>query len=123
MIEKIGYIGSVKSEDGKVSTIIINTGGEDYKINLTFPIPDSEIRDYIKESISNGEPSKIKIINKNGKLKKSKMFIDKKAYIGLCKSFGIKLEDHMKRINTPEETDLDKKILSTLTRRITRIIK
>lgn len=124
MIEKIGYIGSVKSiSSGKVDTIFISIDREEVQINLTFPIEQSEVKDYLKRVISEGNPNKIKVLNKNDKLKNSKMFINKKAYRSLCKKVGITLEEHLERINTPSETDLDKKVLSSLTRSITKIIR
>lgn len=123
MIEKIGYIGSIKSDSGKIDKIIININGEDTIIDLTFPISEKEIKNYVKKCILNGEPSKIKVLNKNDKLYKSKMFIDKKAYSGICRKAGYTLEEHLQRVNTPAETDMDKKILSTVTRKITKIIR
>lgn len=40
----------------------------------------------------------MKILNKNKKLKYSKMFIDLDSYRKICEKYGSTLEEHMKRI-------------------------
>ncbi len=40
----------------------------------------------------------MKILNKNKKLKHSKMFIDLDSYRKICEKYGSTLEEHMKRI-------------------------
>lgn len=71
----------------------------------------------------------MKILNKNGKLKYSKMFIDLDSYKKICEKYGTSLEDHIKRmelyqkqnIDTPEPGDV--MIMYDVYSHITKVIR
>lgn len=71
----------------------------------------------------------MKILNKNHKLKSSKMFINEKVYKQICERRGVDFEKHLKRISTSQDgcenylvpSDLD--IIAEVFLRITKIIR
>lgn len=71
----------------------------------------------------------MKILNKNNKLKRSKLFIDKKIYKQICEKHNTNLEDHLKRIekiisfpnSVPDMEDVS--IMFEIYGRITKIVK
>lgn len=71
----------------------------------------------------------MKILNKNHKLKSSKMFINEKVYKQICERRGVDFEEHLKRISTSQDgcenhlvpCDLD--IIAEVFLRITKIIR
>lgn len=71
----------------------------------------------------------MKILNKNKKLKYSKMFIEKETYNNICAKYGSELKDHLDRISIGAQTEgyvpdmIDVSIMFDVYSSITKIIK
>jgi hypothetical protein len=71
----------------------------------------------------------MKILNKNKKLKYSKMFIEKEIYDKICARYGSTLKDHLNRISIGAQTEgyvpdmTDVSIMFDVYSSITKIIK
>lgn len=72
----------------------------------------------------------MKILNKNHKLKFSKMFIDEKIYKQVCNKYGVGFKEHLMRLsaiqNDFENPDLtldDLNVMSEIYLRITKVIR
>lgn len=72
----------------------------------------------------------MKILNKNRKLKFSKMFIDEKIYKQVCNKYNVDLKEHLMRLSAaqddfenPDLTLDDLNVMGEIYLRITKVIR
>lgn len=118
--QRIGYISIAQDANGN-NKILIDIDGQKHEVENNTNGPLHDIAETIDRLLKEDIKYKVLSVAEMTKLKRSKMFIDKKIYAKICKQFNRNVEDHLKSMANPTAIDLD--IMLQVYQRITKIIR